>query len=123
MPMIPSNMQVFRDFMSRYVKPVRPDFEKLRKERNAAYDAMVTKLMEEYVDKNNPKGITFHSTFNPKACYCNCGLTDIGGNTVVRLCEHLWNGPVLELENGQLITASCSLCGMTAYSHDMRFAP
>lgn len=31
--MIPSDMEQFRLHMSTYVKPVRPDFDKLRKER------------------------------------------------------------------------------------------
>lgn len=49
----------------------------------------------------------FHAT---PSCRCEC---DTGGP-----CEHKWDGPEEEYENGSSVT--CSKCGMSAISHSMR---
>lgn len=50
-----------------------------------------------------------------------CGGT-AGGQCVCRCpdgpCEHKWDGPEKEIEFG--FTVTCSKCGMSAISHDMR---
>ena len=38
-------------------------------------------------------------------------------------CEHKWDGPDWESEDGCACSVTCSLCGCTAMSHDMRNAP
>lgn len=38
-------------------------------------------------------------------------------------CEHVWDGPEIELMDGQCVTVTCSRCGMSAYSHSMWVGP
>lgn len=85
------------------------DFESLRAERN--------KRMDEFAAKMKDEGWEVSScTLRDKdACYCACGQ---GGP-----CEHEWNGPRYVSEDGCLYSATCSRCGITAFSHSMRFAP
>lgn len=84
----------------------KPDFEQLRAERNA----LARKLIEAFAAEAGVPVSKVRTTFNPSACYCTCG---IGGP-----CEHQWDGPVYEGES--FSSATCSRCGMTAMSHDMR---
>ena len=88
-----------------------PDFEALRARRNAAVQDMHQKMADEY-------GVplqSLRSNFNPAKCYCACGT---GGP-----CEHKWDGQDWESEDGGACSVTCSLCGCTAMSHDMRNAP
>ena len=88
-----------------------PDFEALRARRNAAVQEMHQKIANEW-------GVplqSLRSNFNPAACYCACGT---GGP-----CEHNWDGEGWESEDGCAWSATCSRCGCTAMSHDMRNAP
>lgn len=36
-------------------------------------------------------------------------------------CKHRWDGPVVEIENGESVT--CSKCGMDAFSYSLATAP
>ena len=90
-----------------------PDFEALRAARNAAVLAMHQKLADE-------EGVplqALRSNFNPNKCYCACSSEPRGS------CEHKWDGPDWESEDGCAMSVTCSRCGMTAMSHDLRYAP
>lgn len=87
------------------------DFDALRAERNAAVAEHHKKIAEEYGFSLDD----LQSNFNPNACYCACGT---GGP-----CEHKWDGETYESDDGLLTSATCSRCGMTAFSHTMRYAP
>ncbi len=88
-----------------------PDFEALRTKRNAEVRQRMQKLADEMgVDVESMK-----STFNPHSCYCACAS---GGP-----CEHKWDGETYESGDGAVGSATCSRCGMTAMSHDLRNAP
>jgi hypothetical protein len=87
-----------------------PDFEALRAERNRQVMDAHKKLAEEM-------GVplqSMRSNFNPAACYCACGT---GGP-----CEHKWDGDEWVSDDGLASSATCSRCGTTAMSHDMRNA-
>lgn len=71
-----------------------------------------------------------------ESCRCNCGYTCRGPGVCelskkdtlkcieqhyVRDCDHKWDGPDKDFENGSSVT--CSKCGMTALSHDMLCGP
>lgn len=87
------------------------DFESLREIRNGTVQEMHQKLAGKY-------GIplqSLHSNFNPDACYCAC---ETGGP-----CEHRWDGPDWGSIDGLAYSVTCSRCGCTAMSHDMRNAP
>ena len=88
-----------------------PDFEALRARRNAAVQEMCQKIADEWGAPLQ----SLRSNFNPAACYCACGT---GGP-----CEHKWDGEGWESEDGCAWSATCSSCGCTAMSHDMRNAP
>ena len=88
-----------------------PDFEALRARRNAAVQEMCQKIADEWGAPLQ----SLRSNFNPAACYCACGT---GGP-----CEHKWDGEGWESEDGRGWSATCSRCGCTAMSHDMRNAP
>lgn len=86
------------------------DFEALRAKRNADVLAWKTKFAEAGIPLEN-----LNISSNPDRCYCACG---IGGP-----CEHTWDGPDWESDDGCAISVTCSRCGSTAMSHDMRYAP
>lgn len=88
-----------------------PDFERLRAERDAALREFVQKFAAEH-------GVPITSIrmhVSPGGCYCACGS---GGP-----CEHKWDGGWTEFDDGLGGTATCSLCGCSAFSHDLRNAP
>jgi hypothetical protein len=87
------------------------DFEALRARRNAALQEHLQKMADEW---GMPLQ-TLCTTAKPFACYCACGT---GGP-----CEHKWDGEGWESEDGCAWSATCSRCGCTAMSHDMRNAP
>jgi len=88
-----------------------PDFEALRDLRNKQVLKVHQRMSEEF-------GVPLQSlrtTFDPNACYCDCGS---GGP-----CEHKWDGEGIEFDNGRGWSSTCSRCGCTAMSHDMRVMP
>lgn len=85
----------------------KPDFDALRAERNAAHYAWVKKMQAE--------GWIGVTPFNPNACYCACSSSGP--------CEHDWDGEQYESADKSLVSATCSKCGMTAFSHSMRNCP
>ena len=85
------------------------DFDALREERNKRVLAHHEKIAEEW-------GVplqSLRSTFNPNACYCSCPS----------VCEHTWDGEPWESEDGCGWSTTCSRCGCTSMSHDMRVLP
>lgn len=87
------------------------DFEALRAKRNRAVLEMHERIAEEH-------GIpleSLRSNFDPNACYCACNTDGP--------CEHQWDGEEYVSEDGCLSSATCSRCGMTAFSHSMRCGP
>lgn len=88
-----------------------PDFERLRAERDAALMQMAREFAEKYGVGLSDVRVAVHSL----GCYCACGT---GGP-----CEHKWDGGWTEFDDGHGGTATCSLCGCSAFSHDLRNAP
>lgn len=88
-----------------------PDFDALRAKRTASVNAVLQKLADECgVPVEN-----LHSNYNPNACYCAC----VAGGS----CEHKWDGEPWESPDECCWSATCSRCGCTALSHDMRVLP
>lgn len=88
-----------------------PDFEALRAERNR-------RVMEHHQKLADELGVplsTLRSNYNPHACYCAC--------TTDGPCEHKWDGEPWESADGCAWSTTCSRCGCTAMSHDMRVLP
>lgn len=88
-----------------------PDFKALRAERNKG----VMEHFQKLADEIGVPLSSLQSNYNPNACYCACTS---GGP-----CEHKWNGKGVEFEGGRGWSATCSRCGGTAISHDMRAGP
>lgn len=51
----------------------------------------------------------------PHSATCECNCPDS--------CEHKWDGPVVEFDEGRGSTVTCSRCGMTAFEHSMWVMP
>lgn len=88
-----------------------PDFDAMRAERNR-------KVMDAHQRVADELGVPLQemrSNYNPNACYCACTS---GGP-----CEHKWDGEGYESEDGCCWSVTCSRCGSTAMSHDMRVLP
>ena len=88
----------------------KPDFEALRAARNKAVQEHMQKLAEEWGEPVE----SLRTNFNPNSCYCACPDGP---------CEHSWDGPMYESEDGCLSSTTCSRCGMTSFSHSMRVLP
>lgn len=59
--------------------------------------------------------VTLHC--GPKdRCRCECGMSD---SKTKPICEHKWDGESIGDESFQSVT--CSRCGMSCMSHDMRY--
>lgn len=86
----------------------RPDFDALRKARNARTSEWIAKFAAEH----GVPASEVRTTFNPHACYCACAA---GGP-----CEHLWDGEGVEFDDGCGWSATCSRCGTTSMGHSMR---
>jgi hypothetical protein len=72
-------------------------------------------------------------------CRCRCGyrcggpgvckakgwdcLSATDGQHFVKDCDHKWDGPAWESQDGCMSSATCSACGMAAIHHDMRNGP
>lgn len=87
-----------------------PDFEALRRERNAG----VLRSMQKLADEHGVPLQSLRSNFNPNACYCACPEGP---------CEHDWSGPEWRSEDGCAASVTCARCGCTAMGHDMRVGP
>ena len=88
-----------------------PDFESLRAERNRLVMAHHQKLADEL-------GVplaSLRSNYNPHSCYCACASEGP--------CEHKWVGEGVEFDEGCGWSATCSRCGCSAMSHDLRVLP
>jgi len=91
-----------------------PDFAELRRQRNEARRRLIAELKAKL-------GISPDDACEPgcaccgdDACYCACPDGP---------CEHTWDGPDWESEDGGTCSVTCSRCGGTAISHDMRVMP
>jgi hypothetical protein len=84
----------------------KPDFEKLRAERNAAIEAH----REELAAKGWHIGEC--SFTDPNECYCDCPDGP---------CEHTWEGESWELDSAWSVT--CSRCSLPAIWHALRTGP
>ena len=84
------------------------DYASLRAKRNAD----VQRILQECADELGVPLQSVHSSFDPNACYCACSM---GGP-----CEHVWDGTPWESEDGCAWSRTCSRCGDSTMSHDMR---
>lgn len=86
----------------------KPDFEKLRAERNDAVNEMLGRLA---IDHGlDPSQVS--TSFDPNACYCTCGYDN-------PVCEHDFDG-WREFEDGRGGEQVCKRCGLGAMSHSLR---
>jgi hypothetical protein len=88
----------------------RPNFELLRAERNRKHEEFMQEMRDQGWDASS---FCVHN--DPNRCYCACGSNPPGP------CEHTWDGPAVEFDSG--VSATCSRCGLSAMSHDLRVMP
>lgn len=87
----------------------KPNFEALRRQRNASVKAM----LDAAVERHGWDAAKVKSSFDLDACYCDCPYG---------LCEHDWQGGP-EFEDGSGGSQVCIRCGLQAMSHDVCVAP
>ena len=87
----------------------KPDFEKLRAERNAS----VQEMIDQFAVIAGWEPNQAQTTFNPNSCYCACPDGP---------CEHDWQG-WRDFEDGSGGETVCKRCGMGAMSHTLRTCP
>lgn len=92
-------------------RPTPEEFASLRRTRNATVRA----VLEKFAAENGIEFSTLKHSHNDDACYCACGN---GGP-----CEHDWTGKEWVSGDGCASSVTCSRCGCTAMSHDMRVMP
>lgn len=92
-------------------KPLPPDFEALRAERERAH----TEFMQKFADEHGVPLQSLTSSHRSNACYCACATHGP--------CEHRWDGPGYTSDDDCCWSATCSRCGTAAMSHDMRVLP
>lgn len=94
----------------------KPDFAKLRAERDSAVDRMVREAARKLWGDEAEKTINYHANYGggSSACYCACAD---GGP-----CEHEFAG-WRNFDDGCGGETVCQRCGMGAMSHSMRTAP
>ncbi len=87
----------------------KPDFEKLRAERNAALQTIV----DSFAKERGVDPAEVQTTIDFNACYCACPNGP---------CEHNWQG-WRNFEDGSGGETFCERCGTGAMSHSLRTAP
>lgn len=92
--------------LSMVERPTDAEFEELKRKRDDSIRTTVDALCKEYGwDRSKT---TFHSR-DMHGCYCACPEGP---------CQHKWDGPTVTEDN--MVDTTCSLCGASAFSHDMR---
>lgn len=90
-------------------RPTDEEFAELARKRHEAVNESIARICKEQGwDLANTHVHCSHSSI----CYCDCPDGP---------CQHVWNGPEEVGDNYSSVT--CSRCGMSAISHDMRYGP
>ena len=94
---------------ARKPRQTEADFDALKAKRDESLAAQIDRVCAEQGWDRSAVGVHI-SGAGP--CYCACPDGP---------CQHVWDGPEVRGEN--FSSASCSHCGTSAISHDMRCAP
>lgn len=89
-------------------RPTDAEFEELKRKRDESVREQVATFVAE--QGWDPAQTAFHAS-HMHGCYCACPEGP---------CQHVWDGP--EEEGDNYSSATCSRCGTSAMSHDMRCA-
>lgn len=100
-------------------RPTDEEFAELARQRDESVMATIKALSETH--GFDLKSTTIHMSHAGK-CYCACPDGP---------CQHIWDGPTepIGLEEGEppesalCWSSTCSRCGISAMSHDMRCGP
>lgn len=92
-------------------RPTDAEFAELKRKRDESLNAAIDKLCAE---QGWARDQTHVHVSGAGECYCDCPDGP---------CQHIWNGPNVEFDDGQGVSRTCSRCGEMAFSHSMRFAP
>lgn len=90
-------------------RPTEAEFDELKRKRDKAMADVVSAVCRE--QGWDEKKAHVHVS-GSKDCYCACPDGP---------CQHVWNGA--DLDMGSTVSTTCSRCGMSAFSHDMRCIP
>lgn len=92
-------------------RPTDAEFEELKRKRDASINDSIARICAEHGwDRNEVHAHASHAS----GCYCACPDGP---------CQHVWDGPTVEFDDGCGMTTTCSRCGEWSFNHDMRCAP
>jgi hypothetical protein len=91
--------------------PTDAEFEELKRKRDEAIRAIVEQTCKE--QGWDPAKTEFHCS-SMSGCYCACPDGP---------CQHVWDGPTIEFDDGLGFSSTCSRCGTSAFSHSLRCGP
>lgn len=92
-------------------RPTDAEFDALKRKRDESVRESVARICtEQGWDMTKVAVHTSHSA----DCYCACPDGP---------CQHIWDGPNVEFDDGQGMSVTCSRCGELAFSHSMRTGP
>ena len=93
-------------------RPTEAEFDELKRRRDEAVEKMVEEVCQE---KGWPRAeVHVHASHAGDECYCACPDGP---------CQHTWDGPNYESEDGCMMSVTCSRCSAVAAYHDMRVGP
>jgi hypothetical protein len=92
-------------------RPTDVEFDELKRKRDASINASIDSICAEHGWDRSEVQVHVSGSAD---CYCACPDGP---------CQHIWDGPDIEFDDGHGMSASCSRCGTLAFSHDMRCAP
>ncbi|HEV7433923.1 MAG TPA: hypothetical protein VGO22_03490 [Pseudorhizobium sp.] len=97
--------------MSQKVAPTEAEFAELKRRR----DNTLSEFLEQTAIRlfGSTEGVTAHVNRGGNRDDCYCGCPD-------GPCQHEWNGPWREFEDGCGGEVTCARCGMGSMSHDLR---
>lgn len=84
------------------------EFDELKRQRDASLSAALRALFDE---KGWDPDKAFVHTSGSSGCYCACASRGP--------CQHEWNGPWRDFDDGRGGETTCSKCGAGSMSHDM----
>lgn len=78
-------------------------------EDNERHEARISEVLVSLEKGIGPDGVIVCGPSTVGKCKCNCPAN----------CEHLWDGKPLTEEEDGIESSTCSLCGMSSFSHDL----
>ena len=95
-------------------RPTDAEFDELKRKRDESLAAVFKKIWDDAGVPEDQRRAHVSYGGGSHACYCDCPDGP---------CQHIWDGPDKEFDDGHGVSCTCSRCGALAFYHDMRVLP